>query len=88
MLQNAYLLAKIGADTAENERNFAKNWQLLRLVYERSGDRPPPPPSRAPRPARPVYRCCPAGPGVERRRRGGRAQLVRGRPRYGRLHRS
>ena len=26
MLQNAYLLAKIGADTAENERNFAKNW--------------------------------------------------------------
>ena len=28
MLQNAYLLAKIGADTAENERNFAENWQL------------------------------------------------------------
>ena len=28
MLQKAYLLAKIGADTAENERNFAKNWQL------------------------------------------------------------
>ena len=34
MLQNAYLLAKIGADTAENEQNFAensnvaKNWQL------------------------------------------------------------
>ena len=28
MLQNTYLLAKIGADTAENERNFAKNWQL------------------------------------------------------------
>ena len=26
MLQNAYLLAKIGADTAENERNFAENW--------------------------------------------------------------
>ena len=25
MLQNAYLLAKIGADIAENERNFAKN---------------------------------------------------------------
>ena len=24
MLQNAYLLAKIGADTAENERAFAK----------------------------------------------------------------
>ena len=28
MLQNAYLLAKIGADTAENDRNFAKIWQL------------------------------------------------------------
>ena len=25
MLQNAYLVAKIGADTAENERNFAEN---------------------------------------------------------------
>ena len=25
MLQNAHLLAKIGADTAENERNFAKH---------------------------------------------------------------
>ena len=25
MLQNAYLLAKIGADTAENERNLAEN---------------------------------------------------------------
>ena len=24
MLKNAYLLAKIGADTAENERHFAK----------------------------------------------------------------
>ena len=33
MLQNAYFLAKIDVDTAENERNFAdilpKNWQLL-----------------------------------------------------------
>ena len=25
MLKNAYLLAKIGADTAENERNFAES---------------------------------------------------------------
>ena len=25
MLQNAYFLAKTGADTAENERNFAEN---------------------------------------------------------------
>ena len=28
MLQNASLVAKIGADAAENERNFAKNLQL------------------------------------------------------------
>ena len=28
MLKNAYLLAKIDADKAENERKFAKNWQL------------------------------------------------------------
>ena len=25
MLQNAYFVAKIGADTVENERNFAEN---------------------------------------------------------------
>ena len=29
LLQNAYLLAKIGADTAENERNFAENLPKL-----------------------------------------------------------
>ena len=29
MLKNAYLLAKIGADTAENERNFAENLPKL-----------------------------------------------------------
>ena len=29
MLQNAYLLAKIGADTAENERKFAENLPKL-----------------------------------------------------------
>ena len=29
MLQNAYFLAKIGADTAENERKFAKNWPKI-----------------------------------------------------------
>ena len=28
MLQKAYFLAKIGVDTAENERKFAKNWRL------------------------------------------------------------
>ena len=39
MLQNAYFLAKIGADTAEIERNFAKNWQLpywARLAAEKA----------------------------------------------------
>ena len=30
MLSNAYFLAKIGADTAENEQNFAKNLPALR----------------------------------------------------------
>ena len=29
MRQNAYLLAKIGADTAEYERNFAENLQKI-----------------------------------------------------------
>ena len=29
MLQNAYLLAKIGADAAENERNVAKFCQKI-----------------------------------------------------------
>ena len=28
MLQNAYFLAQIGADTAENQQHFAENWQL------------------------------------------------------------
>ena len=44
MLQNAYFLAKIGADTAENERHFAENlpklgnypnWQLGALLANR-----------------------------------------------------
>ena len=46
MLQNAYLLAKIGADTAENERNFAENLpkfaaarrMSLELRERRAGD--------------------------------------------------
>ena len=43
MLQNAYFLAKIGADTAENERNFGeilpKNCQKLAptVVLRRDG---------------------------------------------------
>ena len=38
MLQNAYLLAKIGADTAENEQHFAENVE--------HSPRPPPPAHR------------------------------------------
>ena len=36
MLPNAYLLAKIGADTAENERNFA---EICQKVTPESGFR-------------------------------------------------
>ena len=35
MLQNAYLLAKIGADTAENEQHFAENLPIGRRVADR-----------------------------------------------------
>ena len=42
MLQNAYLLAKIGADTAENEQIFAKNWQLRGSSCSRSSPRTSP----------------------------------------------
>ena len=39
MLQNAYLLAKIGADTAENEQHFAKNLRKLATGAERGSPR-------------------------------------------------
>ena len=40
MLQNAYLAAKIGADTAENERNFAEICQQkLQLPLRGRGPR-------------------------------------------------
>ena len=42
MLQNAYLLAKIGADTAENEQHFAENLPKI-------GNFPTGPPRRPPR---------------------------------------
>ena len=43
MLQNAYLLAKIGADTAENEQHFAEILPIGRRVADRrcAGDRRP-----------------------------------------------
>ena len=37
MLSNAYLLAKIGADTAENEQHFAENLPIGRRVAGRRG---------------------------------------------------
>ena len=37
MLQNAYLLAKIGADTAENEQHFA---EILLTRAQAGGHRP------------------------------------------------
>ena len=51
MLQNAYLLAKIGADTAENEQHFAEN-------LPKTGNYPTGPPTsrtsrRAARPSSP-----------------------------------
>ena len=46
MLQNAYLVAKTGADTAENERNVAKKlqkkWQLSYPCASRDGAPSPP----------------------------------------------
>ena len=35
MLQNAYFLVKIGADTAENEQHFAENLPIGRRVADR-----------------------------------------------------
>ena len=36
MLQNAYFLAKIGADTAENEQHFAEILPIGRRVADRA----------------------------------------------------
>ena len=38
MLQNAYFLAKIGADTAENEQHFAEILPIGRRVADRCPD--------------------------------------------------
>jgi hypothetical protein len=39
MLSNAYFLAKIGADTAENEQHSAEILPIGRCVADRSGGR-------------------------------------------------
>ena len=46
MLKNAYLFAKIGADTAENERYSAEN--LLRIGNYPTGPEPRPADAAAP----------------------------------------
>ena len=58
MLKNAYLLAKIGADTAENERNFAEilpknlaNFARFAYFYPAAMDAPQPLVERAEAPA-------------------------------------
>ena len=52
MLQNAYFLAKIGADTAENEQHFAKNLpKIANYPTGPSGASPAEPPLAA-RPSR------------------------------------
>ena len=53
MLQNAYLLAKIGADTAENEQHFAE-------ILPKTGNYPTGPPTA-------VSDGAPAGRGAPRR---------------------
>ena len=63
MLQNAYFLAKIGADTAENEQHFAE-------ILPKTGNYPTGPPGRGRR-ARAAPRL-----GVPRRR--ARARASRG----------
>ena len=41
MLKNAYFLAKIGADTAENEQHFAEILPIGRRVADRRDDADP-----------------------------------------------
>ena len=40
MLKNTYLLAKIGADAAENEQHFAEIFPIGRRVADRRGAHP------------------------------------------------
>ena len=73
MLQIAYLLAKIGADTAENERDFAEI--LPKCAHARRGR-----PARRPRrSARPRRRRCPPAPtpkAVSGQGRGGPVKIM------------
>ena len=47
MLQNAYFLAKIGADTAENEQHFVRRRAAPRAGPRGAPGREPRPPRRA-----------------------------------------
>ena len=69
MLQNAYFLAKIGADTAENEQHFAE-------ILPKTGNYPTGPPGRPRRERRDEGRVLRRRPGAQRpARRGGRGLL-------------
>ena len=67
MLTNAYLLAKIGADTAENEQHFAEFRSEIRAAGPAAPEGPPPaqrpaaPPRRRARPRRQASRTSFAG---------------------------
>ena len=52
MLKNVYLLAKIGADTAENEQHFAEILPIGRRVADHGPQPRPPRRAGAPGPAR------------------------------------
>ena len=64
MLKNAYFLAKIGADTAENEQHFAEILPIGRRVdrtsLERAEASAPDAPSRLAAPDAPSRRAAPA----------------------------
>ena len=62
MLQNAYFLAKIGADTAENEQHLAEICQKLATTLTRLGHRAAGAERRGGADARAVARSLPAGP--------------------------
>ena len=72
MLKNAYLVAKIGADTAEDEQNFAE-------ILPKIGNYPPGPLPSPPRRGRRLGRAdalaAHPGHGLLRPRRGGGGRL-------------
>ena len=72
MLQNAYFLAKIGADTAEDEQHFA---EILPTDALEPAQQPEAPLPGGARPLGPRGRGAPGGGRVPRPRDAGRADL-------------